>query len=321
MVNPFLEDGVWLKSALHTHTTLSDGSLPPDRLVQAYVDAGFDLVSITDHWRLAEPAPRDDVVLLPGAELGFDMLSPLYPRQSAEFLVYGLDHIPDNPGGNRDNWFFHDGENYEVRTFASLTSGMDWVSTMNAVAYVAHPYWNHLSQEELTSMSGYAGIEVFNGSSESECGRGDSTPWWDTLLGQGRQVFGIATDDQHYPLTDLGLAWTMLRVTERTPQAALEALRTGAAYFSEGPSLHEIVDAEGGIEVACSPARSVLVQAQEEWGTSVNAGRGGRRQGRILEQDGDGLITRAFVETPDDLRFRRVTVVDAGGRRAWSNPL
>lgn len=321
MSNPFSLAGEWLKSALHTHSTVSDGSLPPDRLVQAYVDAGFDLVSITDHWRLAEPTQRDDVILLPGAELGFDMQTPTYPGQSAEFLVYGLDHVPDDPGGNRDNWYTNEVDHFEVRTFASLTKGMEWVSDMNAVAYVAHPYWNHLSQEELTKMSGFAGIEVFNGTAQAECGRGDSSPWWDTLLGQGRMVYGIATDDQHYPVTDLGLAWTMLRVSERTPAAALEALRTGATYFSEGPALHDIVCVDGGVEVACSPARSVLVQANEEWGSSVNAGRDGRRQGRILEHDGSGLITRAFVEAPPELRFRRVTVVDAAGRRAWSNPL
>ncbi|MFM8772567.1 MAG: hypothetical protein ACKOFP_01785, partial [Actinomycetota bacterium] len=76
-----------------------------------------------------------------------------------------------------------------------------------------------------------------------------------------------------------------------------------------------------GIEVACSPCRSVLVQTEEEWGTSVNAGRDGRRQGRILEATGEGLITRAVVETPPDRRYRRVTVLDAAGRRAWSNPI
>jgi hypothetical protein len=320
-VNPFGRPGQWLKSALHTHSTVSDGTLSPDALVQAYVEAGFDLVSITDHWRLASPTPRDDVVLLPGAELGFDMLRPTYPGQSGEFLVYGLDHVPDDPGWDRANWYVNEEEHYEVRTFPSLTTGMEWVAGMDAVAYVAHPYWNHLPQEELTSMTGFAGIEVFNGSAHVECGRGDSSPWWDTLLAQGRTVYGIATDDQHYPLFELGLAWTMLRVSDPTPQAAVEALRTGAAYFSEGPTLHEVTIVDDGIEVACSPCRSVLVQSEEEWGTSVNVGRAGRRQGRILQVDESGLITRAVVEASGERRYRRVTVIDAAGRRAWTNPL
>ena len=30
-----------------------------------------------------------------GAELGWDLARPNYPTQSAEFLVYGIDHLPD----------------------------------------------------------------------------------------------------------------------------------------------------------------------------------------------------------------------------------
>ena len=46
-MNPFHSDGEWLKAALHTHSTVSDGTLAPDRLVQSYVEAGFDIVAIS----------------------------------------------------------------------------------------------------------------------------------------------------------------------------------------------------------------------------------------------------------------------------------
>ena len=64
-MNPFRGEGEWLKAALHTHSTVSDGTLAPDRLVQSYVEAGFDIVAITDHWRLTQPNARDDVILVP----------------------------------------------------------------------------------------------------------------------------------------------------------------------------------------------------------------------------------------------------------------
>lgn len=310
-----------MKAALHTHSTVSDGSLPPDQLVEAYVQAGFDVVAITDHWRLAQPASRDDVITIPAAELGFDLTNPRYPRQSAEFLVYGIDHIPEDPGGDPANWYFNSEDNYEVRTFPTLDDGCAWAAGQEAVVYVAHPYWNQMPISELVAMSGFAGIEIFNGSAEAECGRGDSSPWWDTLLGEGRQTFGIATDDQHYPLFELGLAWTMLRVIDRSPSGVVDALRAGAAYCSEGPMIHEIEEVTGGVEVACSGARSVRLQTEEEYGMSVSIGRSGRRQGRILATNDDGLITRAFVEGGNDRRYRRIVVVDSQGRRAWSNPL
>ena len=34
-MNPFRGEGEWLKAALHTHSTVSDGTLAPDRLVQS----------------------------------------------------------------------------------------------------------------------------------------------------------------------------------------------------------------------------------------------------------------------------------------------
>lgn len=319
--NPFRAPGEWLKAALHTHSTESDGTLPPARLVTTYEEAGFDVVAITDHWRLTEVPSTDRVLTVRGAELGWDLARPNYPTQSAEFLVYGVDHLPDDPGGDRANWYTNPEEHYEVRTFADLTAGCAWAATMGAVVYVAHPYWNGLHVDDIASQDGYVGIEVYNASAEDETGRGDSSPWWDALLRTGRPVMGIATDDQHYPLFELGAAWTMVRAAERTEAAVLDALRTGATYLSEGPVIHDVEVTAAGVEVACSPARQVRLHTEEEWGTSVSVGRHGRRNGRILETDGHGLITRVLLDRQGERLYERVTVVDEHGRRAWTNPL
>ena len=37
MVTPFDADGIWLRCALHAHTTISDGELAPDKLVRALI--------------------------------------------------------------------------------------------------------------------------------------------------------------------------------------------------------------------------------------------------------------------------------------------
>ena len=319
--NPFHAPGEWLKAALHTHSTVSDGTLSPQRLVQSYEESGFDVVAITDHWRLAEVEPTDRVVTVRAAELGWDVRRPNYPTQSAEFLVYGIDHVPDDPGGDRANWYFSSEDNYEVRTFPDLTTGCSWAAAQGAVVYVAHPYWNGLDVHDIADQQGYAGLEVFNASAEDETGRGDSSPWWDALLRAGHPVFGIATDDQHYPLFELGNAWTMVRAAERSEAAVVEALRAGATYLSEGPVIHDVTLTAEGVEVTCSPARQVRMQTEEEWGSAVTAGPGGRRQGRVLEVDGRGLITRALLDGQGDRIYRRVSVVDEHGRRAWTNPL
>jgi hypothetical protein len=44
--------------------------------------------------------------------------------------------------------------------------------------------------------------------------------------------------------------------------------------------------------------------------------------GRFLETSPDGLITRARVESAEsEPGYLRVSVVDAAGRKAWTNPL
>jgi hypothetical protein len=320
-VNPFVSDGVWLKCALHTHTTESDGSLTPERLAVNYRDSGYDVMAITDHWRRTIVSSTEELITLPAAELCFDLVDPP-SRMVGEFLAYGIRDLPDDPGGNRDNWWFNQEENYEVRTFADLDAGMSWVADQGAVAYIAHPYWSGLDPQVLLDAQGFLGLEVYNGSSELETGRGDSSAWWDTLLSAGHQAFAIATDDQHVPLFDLGTAWTMVRAAERTPAAVLEALRTGNAYSSNGPTIHHVVVDGPHVEVTCSPVRSVVLAMEEECGVSVSAGARGRRFGRILETNDVGLITRARIESPwPEPRYRRITVVDATGAKAWTNPL
>ena len=68
-MTPFEGDGVWLRCALHAHTTNSDGELSPDMLVRHYEWAGYDVLAITDHWvRTVEPSTRK-LLVIPSTEL------------------------------------------------------------------------------------------------------------------------------------------------------------------------------------------------------------------------------------------------------------
>jgi hypothetical protein len=318
VTNPFEAPGEWVRCALHTHSTESDGTVPPWALAEAYRDAGFDAVAITDHWRLTE-VTSPGLIAIPSAELCYDLDRP---GPIGEFLAYGIDHIPEDPGGDRANWFVNERERYEQRTFPSLSEGAAWVASRGGVTYAAHPYWSGLPTSALREAEGVAGLEVFNGSAEVECGRGDSSPWWDDLLQAGRSAFAIAVDDQHLPLFELGLAWTMARVRERSVAGVLEALRTGAAYASAGPAIHAVGVEGRAIEVSCSPVRAVIAVMEEERGVSVVAGERGRRMGRVVSTNDAGLITGARLEWDwPDTRYRRIVVVDAAGARAWTNPL
>lgn len=316
-VNPFEADGVWMRCALHTHTLESDGELPPWALVGHYQAAGYDVVAITDHWRLTRVGSTEQLIALPAAELCFDLDTP----GVGEFLAFGIHEIPDDPGGRRENWLVNEVERYEQRTFPDLSTAARWVEGQGGVTYVAHPYWSGLDPRVLLEADGFAGLEVYNGTSELEDGRGDSSSWWDALLEAGRTTYAIAVDDQHSPLFDLGLAWTWVRAADRSAEAVLAALRTGMAYGSNGPLVHEVHRDGGSVEVSCSPCRRLVVGMERERGCSVVAGDRGRRSGRILETSDDGLITRARIDVPwDDPRYLRLTAIDERGAKAWTNP-
>ncbi len=81
---------------LHLHTTASDGTLTPRRVVEAAAEAGFSTIAITDHDTTAGLAEA----LTAGAALGIEVipgieLSALDGELEVHILGYHID--PDNP--------------------------------------------------------------------------------------------------------------------------------------------------------------------------------------------------------------------------------
>jgi histidinol phosphatase-like PHP family hydrolase len=90
-VDPFDADGLWLRCALHAHTTNSDGELPPDKLVRHYDWAGYDVLAITDHWHVTR-FEHEGVLVPPSAELSGRIEGEL---EEPDVLAYGIDELPE----------------------------------------------------------------------------------------------------------------------------------------------------------------------------------------------------------------------------------
>jgi hypothetical protein len=300
--NPFDTGGVWLRCALHAHTTNSDGELPPQMLADHYARAGYDVLAITDHWRRTEAYSSERLLVVPSAEL--NCLLP--GERDGHVLAFGVDEEPME----------------FARTRPDLAAAAVWTREHGGVAYLAHPYWTGALAGELDLPDEVAGIEVYNAGCELEVGRGLSSVHWDEVLETGRLCFGIAADDSHHPGFDSDLAWVWIRVVERSQAAVLDALDSGCFYSSTGPLILDACAGDGAVEVRCSPCRSVTLCTGRERGAAVNAGRLGYRYGaEIVSADGDGAITAARLERPRGAPFGRVEVVDFQGRKAWTNPL
>ena len=276
--NPFDVDGVWLKSAFHTHTARSDGELDPAAHVRHHEWMGFDVVAITDHWTLTHEPSTDHILVITGAELAADPYGEALA--DSEILAIGISDIPEDPGGDRAKWGPIDA--YTYKTFPDLSAAARCIADQGGVSFIAHPYWSGMPLETLMAVEGAHGIELFNSSAQRENARGDSSYVWDLCLDRGKRFWAFGTDDCHYPGFDIGDAWTMVRAAERTEAAVLEALRQGHTYASAGPQIRDITVDGTELEVRCSPARAVVMASRYETGWAVLAGRAepdGRGQG------------------------------------------
>jgi hypothetical protein len=316
--NPFDVDGVWLKSAFHTHTARSDGELDPAALVRHHEWMGFDVVAITDHWTLTHEPSTNHILVITGAELAADPYGGALA--DSEILAIGISDIPEDPGGDRAKWGPIDA--YTYKTFPDLSAAARCIADQGGVSFIAHPYWSGMPLETLMAVEGAHGIELFNSSAQRENARGDSSYVWDLCLDRGKRFWAFGTDDCHYPGFDIGDAWTMVRAVERSEAAVLEALRVGHTYASAGPQIRDITVDGTEVEVRCSSARAVVMASRYETGWAVMAGgRNRMEEARVLERDDRGLIMRARFTPSIELSHRRIVIEDEAGRKAWSNPI
>jgi hypothetical protein len=298
----FEGDGLWLRCALHAHTTNSDGEMAPDMLVRHYEWAGYDVLAITDHWVRTNERSTRKLLVIPSVELNAQCGGP---EHDSHVLALGVEADPVIPENE----------------FAPLQEVVDWIAANGGVPYLAHTYWSGLRTEQWEACEGLVGIEVWNAGCELEVGRGDASLHWDEALERGRGLFGLATDDSHHPGYDSAFAWTMVRALDRTQEAVLEALRTGAFYGSTGPELTALEVTEDAVTVHCSPVASVTLFTGRARGARANAGRlGYPNNARILERDSAGLITACRLDRPWNAPYGRLEVTGPSGR-AWTNPL
>ncbi len=290
----FSASGRFFRGNLHTHSTLSDGTLSPEAVCAHYREAGYDFLALTDHFQRRYGFPVADTkgfrtnrfTTIPGAELHAPVNSQ---GEIWHILAVGLpaDFAPTGEG----------------ETGAELAR-----RAVGAGAFVAiaHPQWSSLTIEDGRALPMAHAVEIYNHGCALECARGDGASLLDALLGEGRDLTAIATDDAHFRQDDACGGWVMVKAEANEPGALLAALKAGSFYSSQGPLIHAAEISGGALHIECSPAMNVAA-----------VGRGSRVVHAYRRQ-----MTRA--ELPLD-RFAgdwfRLVVTDAAGRNAWSNPV
>ena len=294
--------GKFWRGNLHTHSTRSDGLLEPAEVCRRYKAEGYDFIALTDHFigRYDYPITdttdfRDiDFTTILGAELHSGAMEN---GELWHILAVGLPPDfarPDAPDFHATP-YQESGPALAARACAS-----------GAFVAVAHPEWSGLTTADARSIEAAHAVEVYNHGCATGCDRPHGFYTLDQLLTEGRKLTLCATDDAHFSEPDHFGGWVMVKSKENTPEALLEALKAGSYYSSTGPELYGLHWGDRSVIVESSAVRSVIVQGQGSAAVAMH-GHSMTRTGVALER---------FKNSG----WLRVTVIDAAGNRAWSNP-
>lgn len=293
----FEKPGVFLKGALHCHTVLSDGQAAPDAVLRHHAAMGYDFVAITDHRRynFQNFAPDTGLLLLPGMEA--DRYLDGCGMPVAHIVAVG----PERGNG------YADGQQvlYEKGgTAADCQDMLDDIAANNNLAIWAHPAWSGNSVEELKRLHGFNLLEIWNTGTELIWGFSDLGFYWDPLLHEGRRIYGVASDDGH-SLQENGFGFVRVKA-EKTVDSVLQALQNGEFYASCGPEIYDFYVEDGYACITCSPVERIIL-------------RNYTAPHRQLVCSG---MTGGQIKIRDCCTdYVRMEVVDAQGRRAWTNPI
>lgn len=293
---PFTLPGKFYKGNLHTHSNASDGDYSPQEVSRRYQEANYDFLALTDHFLESYNYPLTDTrafrtetfTTLIGAELHTGQIEV---GELWHILAVGLPFDFAPPTKNET------GPELAQRALAA-----------GAFVAAAHPSWYSLTEGDILSLGAIHAIEIYNATSADYNDRPESWHIADSLLARGHRYTTCATDDYHGRPNryELCRGWVQVKAEQNKPEALLAALKAGAYYSSTGPEIHTIEISDNTLYVRCSGAERIFV-----------TGKGAKAQSAA----GASLVEAELDITRFKDSYCRVTVRDANGGRAWSNPI
>ncbi len=302
-ISPFSLPGRFWRGNLHTHSTLSDGVLAPEQVIDAYKGAGYDFMMLSDHFLERFNWPVADTRRLRSNNFTTIIGSELHAPQTSvgeywHIVAAGLplDFAPCDPSES--------GEDIARRAAAH-----------GAFVGIAHPAWSQLTIEDGRAIEVAHAVEIYNHGCAVDCDRGDGWYLLDQLLNEGKRLTAFATDDAHFATDDHFGGWVHVRAESLDPEILLEAMKQGHYYSSQGPVIHELSLEGDELNVACSPVNTIVVLC----GNSRTVHRSGQAiTGASLDL---GKLKQSWLPLKQESQWFRVALIDQGGRRAWTNPI
>jgi hypothetical protein len=265
----------------------------PAALMNSYVNAGFDFMTITDHNNImgvnaAYPSVpsgliiignsyentsyNQHVVVIGATDVYTDsmLMSDIMDHHQNQLLSYAHPdfHPQYDPG-------YTNVRQQTDEIIAAFPDGLNFVEVYNAV------------------------VQRLNGYVDQNTDRA-----WDVLLNNGRKVFGIAVDDNH-DLLDLNLGWVSVYASAKTKNDILLALMTGNFVASNGCVLaSQPLFSAGKLTINCTSASDVTRFYSD-----------GARNGESVT----GVLAE-YTISGDETYVRAVTT-NLAGKKCWSQPI
>ena len=298
----FNNKGEFFKGNLHGHSNRSDGKLAPEEVCKAYIERGYNFISITDHflkmfnYPITSPKSKiKNFTVIPGAELH---TSKMENGELWHVLALGF----------KDNFTPPDQPNFLINTKSENIESLS-ARLFDAGAFVSltHPEWNGMTLQDTLKIKKVHAIEIYNHSCAIECDRGSGAAVLDQILNHGTELNIIATDDSHFHIEDAFGGWVMVKSENNSEEALLEALKNGHYYSSQGPDFKNINVQNGRLEVLCSPVEKIIVSG---YGSAS------------IYKEKSAMESAVFnLSLLPQKKWLRVTIIDKDGNRAWTNPI
>jgi len=297
----------WFKGNTHTHTLNSDGDSTPDDVVRWYREQRYHFLVMTDH---------NVVTRVEG-------LNALHGAPD-RFLVIRGEEVTDSAGGKPVHLNLIGGEGFiapqgGATPAESLRRNIAAMLPAKGVVSINHPNFGWaLTAGDLASGKGAHLLEIANAHPQVNNGGSADSPGtealWDSMLGAGLIIYGVASDDMHElkrPWTKAaarpGQAWIVVRASSLTTNVILAALGRGDFYASTGIELTDVQ----------ATAQRVTLTIKEQTSSRYSVSFIGRG-GRVLKQAGAAPYQ---YDIAGNEGYVRAKVVDSNGLAAWTQPV
>ncbi|NSW94397.1 MAG: CehA/McbA family metallohydrolase [Bacteroidales bacterium] len=276
--------GKWYRGNTHTHARFSDDNDNNDvpEIAEWYKTAGYNFLCLSehnDHLLKKQIFCHEEIT----ESQNFIMICGLELSKTRHHTALGIDqYIGDE---------------------ISLQDGVKKTIQSNGIPILNHPNDPKINASEFISTIGLNHLEVFNGGRPEDTHASEQL--WDSILSMpnGRIVYAVASDDNHYNKSNVGRGWIMVRSNHLTDKSILENIRRGNFYATTGIILNNYLVSKRNVSVSSSNSDTILFIGEN---------------GKILKK---AAGQNASYKFRGNEKYVRIKLTEKSGKSAWTQPV